>query len=160
MGCCFLLQGIFPTQGWNLGLLHCRRILYHLSHQGSQPVICQPFGNCLIYKCSSLLIRLTVALTFLQYFSLIVRRVGLFHSECFSFLVAICLLSSSKAWLSSPFMLRIRYESSHLKERAGGETIRKHVKKINDREELTDMARRHKDSPMDRIHSHLNPTLA
>ena len=30
-----LLQGIFPTQGWNPGLLHCRRILYHLSHQGS-----------------------------------------------------------------------------------------------------------------------------
>ena len=27
-----LLQGIFPTQGLNLGLLHCRQILYHLSH--------------------------------------------------------------------------------------------------------------------------------
>ena len=26
-----LLQGIFPTQGSNPGLLHCRRILYHLS---------------------------------------------------------------------------------------------------------------------------------
>ena len=31
----FLLQQIFPTQGWNMGLLHCRQILYHLSHQGS-----------------------------------------------------------------------------------------------------------------------------
>ena len=30
-----LLQGIFLTQGWNPGLLHCRRILYCLSHQGS-----------------------------------------------------------------------------------------------------------------------------
>ena len=30
-----LLQGIFPTQGLNLGLPHCRQILYHLSHQGS-----------------------------------------------------------------------------------------------------------------------------
>ena len=29
------LQGIFPTQGSNLGLLHCRQILYHLSHQGN-----------------------------------------------------------------------------------------------------------------------------
>ena len=28
--------GIFPTQGSNPGLLHCRQILYHLSHQGSQ----------------------------------------------------------------------------------------------------------------------------
>ena len=31
-----LLQGIFQTQGSNPGsLLHCRQILYHLSHQGS-----------------------------------------------------------------------------------------------------------------------------
>ena len=34
-GYCSLLQGIFPTQGSNLGLLHCRQILYHLSHQES-----------------------------------------------------------------------------------------------------------------------------
>ena len=31
-----VLQGIFPTQGWNPGVLHCRWILYQLSHQGSQ----------------------------------------------------------------------------------------------------------------------------
>ena len=31
----FLLQGIFPTQGSDLCCLHCRQILYHLSHQGS-----------------------------------------------------------------------------------------------------------------------------
>ena len=35
MGCHFLLQGIFPTQGSNSGLPHCRQMLYHLSHQGS-----------------------------------------------------------------------------------------------------------------------------
>ena len=35
VGSCFLLQGISPTQGLNPGLLHCRWILYHLSHQGS-----------------------------------------------------------------------------------------------------------------------------
>ena len=35
VGCHALLQGIFPTQGLNSGLLHCRWILYHLSHQGS-----------------------------------------------------------------------------------------------------------------------------
>ena len=38
VGCHFFLQRIFSTQGSNLGLLHCRRILYHLSHQGS-PVL-------------------------------------------------------------------------------------------------------------------------
>ena len=35
MGCHALLQGIFPTQGLNPGLPHCRQIAYHLSHQGS-----------------------------------------------------------------------------------------------------------------------------
>ena len=29
VGCHSLLQGIFPTQGLNLGLLHCKQILYH-----------------------------------------------------------------------------------------------------------------------------------
>ena len=31
----FFLQGIFPTQGSNLGLLYCRQILYQLSSKGS-----------------------------------------------------------------------------------------------------------------------------
>ena len=35
VGCNFLLQGIFPTQGSNPGLPHCRQTLYHLSHRGS-----------------------------------------------------------------------------------------------------------------------------
>ena len=35
VGCHFLLQGIFPTQGLNLGLLHCRQTLYRLSHKGN-----------------------------------------------------------------------------------------------------------------------------
>ena len=34
-----LLQGIFPTQGSNPGLQHCRRILYQLSHQGSPRIL-------------------------------------------------------------------------------------------------------------------------
>ena len=39
VGCHALLQGIFPTQGSNPGLLHCRRILYHLSHWGSPRIL-------------------------------------------------------------------------------------------------------------------------
>ena len=35
VGCHALLQGIFPTQGLNPGLLHCRLILYRLSYKGS-----------------------------------------------------------------------------------------------------------------------------
>ena len=35
VGSLSFLQGIFPTQGSNPGLLHCRRILYQLSHKGN-----------------------------------------------------------------------------------------------------------------------------
>ena len=35
VSCRFLLQGIFPTQGLNLGLPHYRQTLYPLSHQGT-----------------------------------------------------------------------------------------------------------------------------
>ena len=34
-----LLQGIFPNQGSNPGLLHCRQILYQLSHKGSPRIL-------------------------------------------------------------------------------------------------------------------------
>ena len=39
VGSLSLLQGIFPTQGLNPGLLHCRPILYQLSHQGSPRIV-------------------------------------------------------------------------------------------------------------------------
>ena len=42
-----LLQGIFPTQGLNPGLPHCRRILYQLSHQGSPRIL-----ECVVYPFS------------------------------------------------------------------------------------------------------------
>ena len=35
VGSLSLLQGIFPTQGSNPSLLHCRQILYQLSQKGS-----------------------------------------------------------------------------------------------------------------------------
>ena len=34
-----LLQGIFSTQGSNLGLPHCRQILYQVSHRGSPRIL-------------------------------------------------------------------------------------------------------------------------
>ena len=45
-----LLQGIFQTQGSNLSLLHCRQILYHLSHQGS------PYSIVVYYKILSIIL--------------------------------------------------------------------------------------------------------
>ena len=81
VGCCFLLQEIYPTQGSNPGFPHCRQTLYHLSHQGSssrevekwkqkgrgfilhswfsgpQPVsvphLLQPLASCITHSCRS-----------------------------------------------------------------------------------------------------------
>ena len=47
VGCHFLLQGIFLTQGLNLGLLNCRKILYRLSNQGSP---FKPYWNRIFKK--------------------------------------------------------------------------------------------------------------
>ena len=48
VGSLSLLQGIFPTQGSNPGLPHCRRILYQLSHKGSPRIlvwVAYPFSS-------------------------------------------------------------------------------------------------------------------
>ena len=39
VGILSLLQGIFPTQGLDSSHLHCRRILYQLSHKGSPRIL-------------------------------------------------------------------------------------------------------------------------
>ena len=49
VGCHAPFQGIFPTQGSNLGCLHCRQILYHLSHQGSLDVAIQLLNMFRVY---------------------------------------------------------------------------------------------------------------
>ena len=47
VGRLYLLQGIFPTQEWNQGLLHCRQNLYQLRHQRS------PHSLFISFKSSS-----------------------------------------------------------------------------------------------------------
>ena len=48
VGSLSLLQGLFPTQGSNPGVLHCRRTLYLLNHQSEVkvtqlcPTLCDP----------------------------------------------------------------------------------------------------------------------
>ena len=51
VGCHFFLQGTFPAQGSNSGLLHCRQILYHLSPQGNSVV----YSFLCIFKCGHFL---------------------------------------------------------------------------------------------------------
>ena len=48
VGTLSLLQGIFPIQGLNPGLLHCRQVLYQLSHKGSPRIldwVAYPFSS-------------------------------------------------------------------------------------------------------------------
>ena len=45
VGCHSLLQWIFPTQGLNPGLQHCRQILYLLSQQGNLFLLLHAFKN-------------------------------------------------------------------------------------------------------------------
>ena len=55
VGCHVLLE-IFPTQGSNPGLSHCRQILYHLSHQGSPGIlewVAYPFSRDLLTQESN-----------------------------------------------------------------------------------------------------------
>ena len=62
VGCHFLLQRIFPTQGSNLGLPHCRHLLYHLTTREvihykpsevsqSCPTLCDPM-DCSLPRSS------------------------------------------------------------------------------------------------------------
>ena len=48
VGSLALLQEIFPTQGLNPGLLHCRQFLYQLSYQGSP--IGRPISFIIVHK--------------------------------------------------------------------------------------------------------------
>ena len=53
-GCHSLLQEIFPVQGWNSGLLHCRQVLYqlrgHTSRERRQPSDGRPRLEACTYK--------------------------------------------------------------------------------------------------------------
>ena len=54
VGSLSLLQGIFPIQGSNPGLLHCRQILYQLSHHGIPKLQLFPWGPRVYAKfCSA-----------------------------------------------------------------------------------------------------------
>ena len=46
VGCHFLLQEIFPTQGSNPALLHCKQTLYCLSHQGIHLYVLKTISSC------------------------------------------------------------------------------------------------------------------
>ena len=81
----FLLE-IFPTQGLNLGLLHYRQILYHLSHQGS-------LSRVKIYSLIVLLSQFSTSCSM--------------SSSNYCFLTCIKFLRRQVRWSGGPISLRI-----------------------------------------------------
>ena len=62
VGCHSLLQRIFLTQGSNLGLLHHKQILYHLSHQESPSMATMPIHQIFRLICPGFQLELTACL--------------------------------------------------------------------------------------------------
>ena len=78
IGCHALLQRIFPSQEWNQGLLHCRQILYHLSHQGSSKFY-KPFFIIMYIYFILLLVRYNFILRNTNLTIIFLRILRLFH---------------------------------------------------------------------------------
>ena len=71
VGCHAFLQGMFPIQGLIPGHLHCRKILYQPSHQGSSGILewvsLLKVTNCLTdvhYSCFSFLLLILYQLSY------------------------------------------------------------------------------------------------
>ena len=98
MGCHFLLQGIFLTQGSNpclLYLLNYRQVLYHLSYQGSFHLGCfyilvivndatTSISVCIyLLKWMFLLCRIEISRSYVSFIFNILRNLHwFFHSGC------------------------------------------------------------------------------
>ena len=63
-----LLQVIFLTQELNRGLLHCRRVLYQLSYQGSPYWSIASLQHCANFCCAAKWLRNTHIVILLKYF--------------------------------------------------------------------------------------------
>ena len=101
VGCHALLQGIFPTQGSNPGLPHCRWILYHLSHQGRRRLWLQPFSLQMMRVSFSVLFHALYPRTYMMnsYLSLIPGNTFVSIDAC------VCYLLSRKQQSLRPNML-------------------------------------------------------
>ena len=57
MGSHSLLQGVFPVQGLNPGLLCCRQTLYHLSYREALPASSKEGGNATLNTLRHVLVQ-------------------------------------------------------------------------------------------------------
>ena len=97
MGSHFLLQGIFPTQGSNPSLLHCRWTLYHLSHQGSQCASHQIFSEYLLSEL----------ITHDYSFSLLLLTLWLLKPIDSAFMISFIFISSFLPTVTAPIQIHV-----------------------------------------------------
>ena len=67
VGSLSLLQGIFPTQGSNTGLLHCRWIFYQQSHKGS-PLRVTHYKSTTLKKKSPITQRISILFSLILFY--------------------------------------------------------------------------------------------
>ena len=84
--CRALLQEIFPTQGLNPDLLHCRQILYQLNYQGS------PTKNRLIHTLIYLIYNFSILHSFSRQLNLSEQPLFIFYFSIMEGLLLIYLL--------------------------------------------------------------------
>ena len=92
VGCHFLFQKIFPTQGLNLGLPHCRQTLYHLGDNwqvNTKNGVFWKFSDSLNYEIALL----SEKSKWTCYFNCVIRKLRVI---CFCFLHQMPNLSSSR----------------------------------------------------------------
>ena len=89
--CHFLLQGIFPNQGLNLGLLHCRQMLYRLSQQGTR-------SWCMIFlmSCWILVARILLRIFASMFISDICLQVSFFVASLSAFGIRVMVASENE----------------------------------------------------------------
>ena len=79
VGSLSLLQGIFPTQGLNPGLPHCRQILYQLNHKGSPNKWNKPYAVFCVGFLSHMIIFFVVSFISLNEFGVHFLLLFLIH---------------------------------------------------------------------------------
>ena len=106
--------GIFLTQGSNPGLLHCRQILYHLSHQGSKHILKNKNNVKVLRSSKYILCRFTEALKVKKYYIRLLINDTLTQNFPFRLFLVFCILhsplrleSSSGGWPIS-FLLGLK----------------------------------------------------
>ena len=119
VGCHFLLQGIFPSQGlnlWLLGLLHRRRILYHWVNEEAHIQLLTDYSEN--YSCS---------------LSPIVRTFSREKTREFFDIIENCCVSTSQKGRCAIFvsyLLTVRFSCVHSQHQSNGNNS---TKKYNNR---------------------------